>query len=277
VLVVCLGDLLLDVIVRLEAPLAPGADASARTRTSAGGQAANVAAWASSLGAWTRFVGKRATDESTALAARVLEGHGVELEGPVVAGRGGVVVSLVDAGGDRTMVTDRGVSPDLRPEELDPAWFAGCGHLHLSGYSLLRSPIDDAATEAARLAREQGATISVDLSSWSAIASYGRERFLERLTAVAPDVVLANEDEREAIGGVLPGRRWALKRGALGCLSADGEERLERVAHPTTVVDTTGAGDAFAAGFLLGGDLATATERGLAAAARCVATMGAMP
>jgi sugar/nucleoside kinase (ribokinase family) len=112
VLVVTLGDLLLDIVVRLDQPLAPGSDrTTAVTRAGAGGQAANVAAWAAALGAQARFVGKRGADMAGELAARELGGHGVEVAGPV-NGRTGVVVSLV-AAGDRTMASDRGSAPEL--------------------------------------------------------------------------------------------------------------------------------------------------------------------
>jgi sugar/nucleoside kinase (ribokinase family) len=266
-LLVCLGDLLLDVIVRLEQPLAAGlrADASAVTHTGPGGQAANVAAWAASLGAGARFVGKRGDDDAGRLVAAGLESRGVELAGPVPSGRNGVVVSLVSPDGDRTMASDRGVAPELRAEELDPAWFEGCDHLHLSGYSLLRSPIDDAARLAASLAPR----VSVDLSSWSVIEAFGAARFRAVLEELAPAVVFANEDEERLLGGPLPGATWVLKRGAAGVV-VDG---VPHPAHPAaSVVDTTGAGDALAAGFLVGG-----VELGLEAAARCVARLGSLP
>src|SRR5439155_1595893 len=109
-------------------------------RLGAGGQAANVAAWAVELGAEARFVGKRGGDEAGRLAAAELEQRGVEVAGPVAPERNGVVVSLVEPGGDRTMASDRGVAPSLRAEELDPAWFADSDWLHLAGYSLLASP-----------------------------------------------------------------------------------------------------------------------------------------
>src|SRR5437868_2245457 len=144
-LIVCLGDLLLDVIVRLDEPLAPGADAVAVTHAGAGGQAANVAAWAAELGAESRFIGKRGDDAAGRLVDEQLRGRGVDLVGPVVSGRNGVVVSLVGPDGDRTMASDRGVAPELEPAELEPAWLAGADVLHLSGYSLMRKPIDEAA------------------------------------------------------------------------------------------------------------------------------------
>ena len=187
-----------------------------------------------------------------------------------------MVVSVVEPDGERTMLSDRGVSPELAPAEIEPGWVAGCERLHLSGYSLLRLPHFDAALQAAQLARAGGALVSVDLSSAALIRDFGVDAFRTRLAAVAPDIVLGNEHEHEALGG-LPAPVWALKRGPLGCIVSDGAETIELPALPTTVVDTTGAGDAFAAGFLLGGTLREAAERGLAAAARCVATLGSMP
>jgi ribokinase len=254
-----LGDLLLDVIVRLDAPLVPGDDQVAETRLGAGGQAANVAAWAAVLGAEVRFVGKRGDDAAGALALRELTGHGVEVAGPV-EGRSGVVVSIA-AAGDRTMASDRGVSPTLRPEDLDPAWF-DCDSLHLSGYSLLREPIAFAALRGAELAREHGARVSVDLSSWTLFD----DRFRDRLRELAPDLVFANERERDELGEL--DTTWVVKRGAQGVL-VDGETYP---AVPTEVVDTTGAGDALAAGYLVG-----SVQLGLEAAARCCAKLGAMP
>ena len=133
----CLGDLVLDVIVRLEQPLAPGADATSRIVLRPGGQAANVAAWIAELGGSSRFVGKRGADDAGRLAASRLVELGVELVGPVEPDGNGVIVSLVDPSGERTMCSDRGVATDLRPEELDPAWFAG---LHASPRLGVRAP-----------------------------------------------------------------------------------------------------------------------------------------
>jgi sugar/nucleoside kinase (ribokinase family) len=262
-MIVTIGDLLLDVIVRLEQPLATGADANAVTRLGAGGQAANVAAWVAELGGEARFVGKTADDEAGRTARAALARYGVEVRGPVVEGRTGTIVSLVDVAGDRTMASDRGVSPELRADELDGEWFRG-SRLHLPVYSIVREPVATAAARAAELA----AAVSVDLSSWSAIRDFGPERVRERVRALAPDVVFANEDEEEIVGGRIGGATWIVKLGARGARFDD-----EIVpARPTTVLDTTGAGDAFAAGWLVGG-----AELALEAAARCVAQLGSMP
>jgi sugar/nucleoside kinase (ribokinase family) len=241
-----LGDLLLDVIVRLDGSIAEDTDTYGRTRVGAGGQAANVAAWTAALGREARFVGKRARDPIGRLVADELRRHGVEVVGPEVAVGTGTVVSIATADGKRTMLTDRGVALDFRPGELDPDWLAGCERLHIPGYSLFRPPVRDTALAAAELARGAGIELSVDLSSTS-----------------ADEAALVGELEVETV---------VVKRGARGCVvRRAGEERVYR-AEPAEVVETTGAGDAFAAGFLADGP-----ELALRTAARCVAQMGAMP
>ena len=263
-----LGDLLLDVIVRLETPVSGGDDTTAETRVGAGGQAANVAAWVAALGEDARFVGKRADDEVGRLVEAELRSRGVELLGPVVEGRNGVVVSLVGPDGDRTMASDRGVSPQLRPDELDMRWFRDCSWLHLSGYSLLRSPIDEAGAKAAGAVRALGGKVSVDLASASLIRAFGPTLLAARLKLLEPDVVFANDDEVAAIGVDVPAHTLVRKRGADGIV-VNGEELP---AADAEVVDSTGAGDALAAGYIVGGP-ALALET----AARCVAQLGAMP
>ena len=160
------------------------------------------------------------------------------------------------------MLTDRGVSPLLEAGELQDEWFAGCDRLHLPLYSLVDAPIRAAALAAARRVPR----VSVDLSSLSVIEEIGPAEVGRLLGLLRPDVILGNEPEARLAdpraasvivklgpGGVrLNGRRWP--------------------AHPARPVDSTGAGDAFAAGFLLGG-----VDAGLAAAARAVSRLGAMP
>ena len=271
-----LGDVLLDVVVRLEQPLERGADVRAATRAGAGGQAANVAAWAASLGASARCIAKRGDDAAGELVAHELAQHGVELVGPVGGGATGVVVSMVEDG-ERSMASDRGVAPSLAPEDVDGAWLE-CDVLHLSGYALLREPIDGAALLASRLARERGARVSVDVVAWTEIRRYGPVRFRELLDELAPDVLFATEAEWQLLGGAyLSAPTGVLKRGPRGCTVMTADARLDLSPVEGEVVDTTGAGDALAAGFLLGGSLEQAARRGLDAAARCVARVGSLP
>jgi len=266
-LVCTLGDLTLDVVVRLGGPIAAGGDVDSEIRLGPGGQAANVAAWATALGAEARFVGRTGADDAGALARARLSGLGVEIVGPV-AGRNGTICSFVAPSGERSMASDRGTATALRAEDLQADWLA-CDHFHVSGYALMREPVRHAALRAVELARTQGAPVSVDLSSWSAIRDSGEAAFRDAVRAVAPDVVFANEDEERVVGRSLVDAAWIVKRGARGC-SFDGDERA---ALPVDeVVDSTGAGDALAAGWIVGGaDLA------LEAAARCVQQTGAVP
>ena len=227
-------------IVQLDGPLAVGDDRMAQTTAGPGGQAANVAAWAAALGAESRFVGRVGNDAAGALVLGALGERGVEHRGPV-AGRTGVVVSIA-AAGDRTMASDRGTAPELSPQDLEAEWF-DCDVLHVSGYSLLREPIASAVDAGAGHARSFGARVSADVSTWTLVD----DAFRDRLAALAPDLVFATERERDAVGEL--DTRWVLKRGARG-LTVDGEDHA---AVDVEVVDTTGAGDALAAGFLVGG------------------------
>jgi sugar/nucleoside kinase (ribokinase family) len=262
--VICtLGDLLLDVVVRLDGPIAEDTDTYGRTRVAPGGQAANVAAWVAALGGSARFIGKRARDSAGLMLAEELRRRRVELAGPEQDAGTGTVVSVATPDGKRTMLTDRGIAPELTPAEIEHSWLEGCDWLHLAGYSIARSPIREAALAVATLATR----VSVDLSSTAAIEAAGVDEFRSALAGLRPQLVFANEAEAALVGDV-HAETVVIKRGAGGIL-VDGTAYEARAAD---VVDTTGAGDALAAGFLLGGaDLA------LDAAARCVATMGAFP
>ena len=262
-----LGDLLLDVVVRLESPIAEDTDTYGRTRVGAGGQAANVAAWAASLEGRARFIGKRARDPVGRLLTEELRGRGVELAGPEVESGTGTVVSVATPDGARTMLSDRGVSTTFAPEELNAAWLDGCEWLHIPGYSLVRSPLRETALAGAA----SGPRISVDLSSTAAVEEVGVGPFRKTLQAVGPEVVFANEAEADLLGA-LTAPTVVVKRGAGGSVVRTGDDETELPSLDVDVLDTTGAGDAFAAGFLLSGP-----ELAVEAAARCVAKMGAMP
>jgi sugar/nucleoside kinase (ribokinase family) len=292
------GDLVLDVIAQLHAPLAAGDDVPARTQLQPGGQAANVAAWAAHLGARARCVAPRGGDDAGRILAAELAARDVELVGPA-ARRTGIVVSLVGADRDRSMASDRGEPAGLQAADLDAAWFAGQDVVHVSGYLLARDAGGRAAAVAAAHARAPRSGLSprpagaepqpraasasartlvtLDVSSAALVEQVGAAVFRERVRAVAPDVLFATEAELAALadGGADAGSTApvvVVKRGADGCsVRADGAERhLPAVA--ATAVDATGAGDAFAAGFLVGGP-----QLALEAGARCVAGVGAMP
>ena len=251
----------------ISGPVAPDTDTPARTRVTLGGQAANVAAWVAALGGRSRLIAARATDAAAAIVASDMARRGVDVVGPVVAGHTGVVVSLSDGGSQRSMLTDRGVGPLLTAADLEPGWLEGCSWLHLPAYSLTSQPVQAAALAAAAAARRGAARLSVDLSSVTAIAGYGAGLFVDLLTELRPDLVFGNRAETDLIGD-LPGAEMITKLGAGGVVVAG--QRYPAAA--TEPADATGAGDAFAAGYLVGG-----VHLGLAAAARAVATIGAVP
>jgi ribokinase len=267
-----LGDVLLDVIVALDGPVEEDTDTYGKTRVGTGGQAANVAAWTVALGGAARLLARRAVDPVGELLTRNLERRGVEVCGPVSEGATGTVVSIAAPDGRRSMLTDRGVSLDFEPDAFDPAWLDGCEWLHVSAYSLVASPLRETALLAARTARASGTKISLDLASTGAFRRQaGSEQLRDAARTLLPDLVFANEAEAKAFGEI-GARTFVIKRGERGCtIREDGESR-DYAAVPAELVDATGAGDAFAAGFLLGGP-----ELAVSAAARCVATMGAMP
>ena len=192
--------------------------------------------------------------------------RGVRVLGPPPTGRNGVVVSLVELDGSRTMISDRGVAPELEADELTEEWFDGADWLHLSGYSLMREPIGSAAERAVELARGAGARISADLSSVNVIREFGAQKLADKFVRIRPDVVFGNEAEHAELA--VPSEVRVVKRGPAGA-TFDGRDYAP---VPGDVVDTTGAGDALAAGYLVGGP-----ELAMEAAARCVANLGTLP
>jgi ribokinase len=270
-LVCTIGDLALDVIVHLDRPLVPGDDVVASTRVLAGGQAANVAAWVAALGGRARLVACRGDDVPGRLVESELQARGVEVAGKP-AGRTGVVVAIVGDDRDRSMASDRGSAGEMSAAELDAAWFAGCDWLHVSGYVLSGQTGASTAAEAARMARDGRARISLDTASATLIERVGVEDFAQRVAAVAPDLLFATALEHETLNGAVAAPTTVVKRGALGCRILRNGDGMDLPAVATTPVDSTGAGDAFAAGYLLGGP-----ELALQAGARCVSIRGAMP
>lgn len=274
-LVACLGDVMLDVVADLEHPLVTDDDTPARITVGAGGQAANVATWVAALGGRARLLGPRRTDAAGRLVAEALCRHGVELVGTDIdsapAAGTAAVVSIV-AGGTRSMASDAGDLGWLADVRPGP-WLDGTDWLFVSGYALLRSPHPEHLVRVAASAREQQARVAVDLASASMVARFGAETLAALCRSLEPSVVFANEAELATSGtGLGAGAVLVVKRGRAGaCFVVDGVPQ-ERAPIDGAVVDVTGAGDALAAGYLVGGpDLA------MVAASRCVARRGAQP
>jgi ribokinase len=159
--IVVVGDLVTDVVVRLRAPMATASDTAADIRTGGGGSGANVAAWLAHMGADVSFVG-RVGDDGT---VRVSELAALGVTTRVVrdgSHHTGTVVVMVEAGGERTMLTDRGAAGWLRPGDLPDDAFVPGAHLHLSGYLLLDVSTRAAGLAALARAKQAGMSTSLD-------------------------------------------------------------------------------------------------------------------
>jgi sugar/nucleoside kinase (ribokinase family) len=271
VTLVVLGDLMVDVVARASGPPARGSDTPAAISVSGGGSGANVAAWAAWLGTPVVLVCRVGDDRRGQEAVADLRAAGADVRATVDGGRPtGTCVVLVEPGGERTMLPDVGANdgpPDLPDDLLAPG-----AHVHAIGYTLLRRGSGPGAIAALDRACGAGMTVSVDASSWALLAP----------GALPPaDLLLANEDEAARLEPIAGFGEVVIKRGAAGARWTDGRETIEVPAQAAEVVDTTGAGDAFAAG-LLSARLAgvgprEALEAGCRTAAAAVARVGARP
>ncbi|HEY4629699.1 MAG TPA: PfkB family carbohydrate kinase [Blastococcus sp.] len=287
--VVVVGDVATDVVVVLSGDPAPGSDRPAAIRSRGGGAGANVAAHLARLGTAVVLAGCIGDDAAGAGLAADLAAAGVDLRLRTVPGAAtGTIVSLVEPGGQRSMLADRGANLALRPDDV-PAPVPG-GHLHLSGYTLLDPGPRAGGLAALDAAVAAGCTVSVDPASTGPLGRYGVDRWLADTAAAT--LLLPNSDEARLLTGCVDpadaaralARRHrivAVSLGADGALWASGDLLVHRPAHPTEVVDTTGAGDAFAAGLLTawlaspGADPAETLDAGLARAAAVVRQPGA--
>jgi ribokinase len=272
VLVACLGDVMLDVIVEPDRALVHDDDIPARITLAAGGQAANVATWVAALGGRARVFGPRPDTEPGQLVESVLRRRGVELCG-ATTGRTGAVLSVVQ-GGSRTMASDPGDTSWLDAVQFGE-WLEGAAWLFVSGYALMRASDPHRVVDTAAAARAHGTRIAVDLSSAAMLARFGARRFFDLCSALRPAVVFGNDAEWSAGHGSFGAGGTTvlvLKHGMEGASFVIDGIADDRRPPDGPVVDATGAGDALAAGFLVGGvDLA------MASAARCVAHRGAQP
>lgn len=247
-----LGDLVEDVIVRLDGPVNVASDTHAIISHRRGGSAANVVARAAALGHPARFLGQVGTDAiGTALIADLVD-DGVDASLVRRRGSTGTIVALVDHLGERSMLTDRGACLDL--DDPDPSWLDGVSTLHVPFYSLATGPIAATASTVIDWAHERNVAVSIDVSSTAILFEVGIGEVVRLLTEAAPTLVLANDDEAAAlqIDGPMVGAHTVVKRGPRSALvhQVDGSvTAVDAIAVPW-VTDTTGAGDAFAAGFL---------------------------
>lgn len=278
-MIVSIGDLLLDIAIVPDGPLAPDDDSPSSITFGGGGQAANFAAWTAALGDQARLVTRVGDDETGRRLVADLEARGVDVRAVWAAEPTGAIAVIVDQEGRRTMATNRGASVGLSPDDLDDAWFGDARLLHVPAYSLFVEPIASATRAAIRVVREARGMLAVDLSSASGIRSFGPSRLAYVLARLSPEVLFATEAEAATLAVPLE----SLAQIPVLKLGPEGARVFGRTipAPPVNAVDPTGAGDAFAAAFcsawLRGATPVESAERAVQAATQSVLVAGARP
>ena len=286
------GDVLLDVVVRSFTPVAFGSDAPSRIRLHGGGSAANTAAWLAAGGGAVTFISRVGDDEPAKLQRAELEALGVECVFAVDEDEPtGMCCVIVTPGAERTMFPSVGASGLLQAGDVADERIRDADHVHVSGYALLHPGSRHGAISVLERAREAGIPSSIDANSAAPIQSVGTATVREWLALTS--LVFANADEACLLAGTadpvaaaveLAGvsGQAVVKLGVDGVVSvARGGEPVRASAPRVEALDTTGAGDAFCAGFLLarvaGEEPSAALGRGAEVAGRCVVRSGARP
>jgi sugar/nucleoside kinase (ribokinase family) len=267
-----LGDLVEDIVVRVGGPINIASDTEATIVRRRGGSAANVAAAAARIAGSARFLGQVGDDPAGDAMLVALRSDGVETGAVRRGGRTGTIVVLVDDRGERTMLTDTGSSRSL--DRPDPAWLDDVDVVHVPLYSLVSEPIASTARTVIGWALDRAIGVSIDLSSLAVLEAVGRADVAAMLELLRPSAVFANADEAAWLGIAAPvaGATTFVKHGAEPAVvfTAGGAITVPAIAV-ADVADTTGAGDAFAAGVLSHPgwrhDARTACERGHRSAA----------
>jgi len=277
---------MLDVVLAPAEALRSGTDVPGRVRFVQGGSAANTARWLGRLGARSTLIAAVGRDATGRALVEALRADGVRPHVARVAGaRTGRIGVVVAPGGERSFVADRAAADLIAPDDLRAAWFAGTDALHLPVYSLLGEPLGHAGRQAVELARLAGASVSVDLASSGPLLAAGRRSAQALIADVAPDLLFATASEADAflggrsVEGLLDVAATAVvKRGPKGATVltrlGPSRSRFEVATEQLTVADSTGAGDAFDAGFLVGWFAARASGRSLPASLQRAAIVG---
>ncbi len=294
--ILSLGDLLLDLLVSYDPQSGEVDIGPEAVQLHPGGSAANFAVHVARLGADVRYVSRVGSDMQGDMLVRSLENAGVVASVRVVDTEAtGRVLVMVDSQGHRRMWSYPGASATISPDDLNPIWFQGLDAFHLTGYSLLRERPRAAAIEALRLARFTGHPLcTLDPNPPYLIEDYGPARYRELLKHLRFDIIFPNLEE----GILLTGQTEpeiiaidlldvspvvALTLGAEGCMVAHAEEGVQGCLSlrvpAVQAVDAPGAGDAFAAGFVVpsldGNDLYASAVAGNSLASSVVSRAGA--
>ena len=287
--ILCIGDLALDVISQLKEPINYGNDTASRISSHPGGQAANVATWITRTHSKAQLVARVGNDPVGFALISDLDKYGVEHMNLMHSGRPtGVVVILVDSNGERTMFPDNGANADLEVSDLPP--LDDVDGVYVSGYALLDFRSREAVLSMIAKIKAARKPIYFDPTTTGAMKIVSRDEVLSWVSLM--DGILLNSEEALYLGDAKDVQTAeknlttytplvVIKLGSRGAMAVHNDIVAKVSAVTTNVVDTTGAGDSFAAGFipkwLETNDLEAALSAGTALAAKCVATVGARP
>jgi sugar/nucleoside kinase (ribokinase family) len=288
--VLCIGDVMLDVVVALQAPINYGEDTPSKITTHGGGAAGNVASWIAHAGTAASIVARIGNDSAGAAITSEFEDLGVDYSSlRKTSDATGVVVVVVDKKGERTMFPETGANSGLVVTDMPD--LAGFDAAYVSGYALLNPRSRAGVLDMIAVIKSAGLPIFYDTVTVGAMKEVDRALIQSWLPLM--DYVLPNEEEALYVADasdidsaltklleLCPA--VIIKRGQSGAIAQNrGGTRIDVDAIKTVVADTTGAGDSFAAGFIAtkisGGDLSASLKAGVTLAAKCVANIGARP
>jgi ribokinase len=259
-----LGDFAWDVLIRTNTDLLPGGDTFGEVLLAPGGSAANVAVWGSRCGLKTSFIGKIGRDRFGQLAKENLDwekvdSHFIETD----MHRTASVAVWIDQSGQRSMVSGQGADFNLFPSELPIDMIKSTKHLHLTAWSFFTDPPRAAATRAAKIAKENGATLSFDPASFQLIKQRGKDKFIRIISDLGIQIIFPNLQEGQILSGekepqaivkklneIFPDTVIALKLDSKGALILADGEITPVFPGAETIIDATGAGDSFAGAYL---------------------------
>ena len=291
--VLCIGDVMLDVVTKIAvmpSAINYGSDTASEISTHGGGAAGNVASWLTRTNSEATIVGHVGDDAAGAALISEFDLLGVHHENLIIEGaRSGVVVVLVDPTGERTMFPDNGANSGLHIGDLPE--LNSFNAVYLSGYS----PLDKSSLPGIKEMISKIRAVEIPIYFDPASVGAMKEIDVQEVKSWLPlfDCLLLNEEEaiyltgesdlEKALDGLLIScSTVVIKRGSQGAIGKiRGGQSISVDAVHTEVVDTTGAGDSFAAGFISefaqSHDLHRSLSAGAVIAAKCVAIIGARP
>lgn len=288
--ILCIGDAALDVIVKMQTEIHVGSDTASQISMHGGGAAANTATWLAQLGHSVFFSCRLGDDAAGRAISSEFDLWKIEHRRTFLENeKTGVVVVLVDDKGDRTMFPDSGANSGISERDLPN--LHGFDAAYLSGYSLFNPLSTNGVLRMVNEIKDVGIPLIFDPASVGTMMAFNRKRVIETLAYM--DITIMNEDEAryiadcdaldEALDFITEIVSTAvIKTGSSGAIARTrGSNTVISHADAVNAIDTTGAGDAFAAGFipmwLESKDLLASMNAGNEVARQCVAIIGARP